>query len=154
MKFFRIHFLFLVFLGLTVQGWCLEDQAIATFNKDEMDAAIKKAKSELGTFLDVLSRNAADSFAVKVPITEGKTTEHFWLINIQYKDGIFTGVIDNDPEFVKSVKIGQKLTVNKDAIVDWNYVIDGKIHGGYTIDPLLPSLSPDEAKDIRNRLVR
>ena len=43
-------------------------------------------------------------------------TEYFWLLEIHYHDGVFTGKIDNDPDEVHTVKLGQKIDVPKAEI--------------------------------------
>jgi uncharacterized protein YegJ (DUF2314 family) len=129
-----------------------------TLSKDydakQMEAAIATAQARVGEFIAILEKKGADSFSVKAPITDKHGTEHFWITDVTYKDGAFTGQIGNDPGVVKNVKFGQTWTVKRAEISDWMYLIGEKIHGGFTIDPLLPSFPKDKADAIRAKLVR
>jgi len=124
------------------------------YDEAEMDAAIEKARSECDQFIEILVSMDADSFSVKAPISDGTSTEHFWLTDIRYRDGSFTGKIGNDPGIVKHVAFGQVWTIPKEEISDWMYTRGDRIHGGYTIDPLLATMAPEQADELRNRLVR
>jgi uncharacterized protein YegJ (DUF2314 family) len=124
------------------------------YDEKEMDAAIARARRETDDFLKVLEAGTADSFSVKVPITDDHGTEHFWITDITYKDGQFHGKIGNDPGIVKNVKLGQDWSVKREDISDWMYVRGERIHGGYTIDPLLSEVEKTEAEALRKKLVR
>lgn len=124
------------------------------FDEAEMNAAIATAKSRVDEFLKILGEDGADSFSIKAPIQEGDETEHFWIVNVSYKDGVFSGEIGNDPGFVKNVKAGQTWEVKKEDISDWMYTKGDRIHGGFTIDPLLGSFPKDKADVLRSKLVR
>ena len=139
-----------------VAGCGKKPETLVTGGYDEkaMDAAILRAKSETDAFLKVLAARNADSFSVKAPISEGAETEHFWLTDITYKDGQFTGKIANEPGIVNNVKFGQEWKIKKEKISDWMYVRGDKIYGGYTIDPLLATMPRQQADEMRRQLVR
>ncbi len=124
------------------------------FDEAAMDAAIATARSRVDEFLKVFEEKGADSFSVKAPIQDGDETEHFWIVNISYADGEFSGEIGNDPGIVKNVKAGQKWQIKKSEISDWMYTKGEMIHGGFTIDPLLGSFPKDQADALRSKLVR
>jgi uncharacterized protein YegJ (DUF2314 family) len=125
-----------------------------TYDEDAMDAAIATARSRVDEFLKVLEDKGADSFSVKAPVQDGDETEHFWVVNVSYADGVFSGEIGNDPGIVKNVKAGQTWQIKKDEISDWMYTKGDLIHGGFTIDPLLGSFPKDKADALRSKLVR
>jgi uncharacterized protein YegJ (DUF2314 family) len=126
------------------------------YNQAQMDAAIARARKEVNAFLDVLAKDDADSFSVKASITDKNGTEHFWLVDIEYdkSKATFKGNIGNRPGIVKNVKAGQVWTIKRDEISDWMYTRGEKIHGGYTIDPLLVTMPKDQAAAMRVRLIR
>jgi uncharacterized protein YegJ (DUF2314 family) len=126
------------------------------YNQAQMDSAIARARKEVNLFLTELAKDDADSYSVKAAITDRNSTEHFWLIDISYdKDkGIFKGNIGNRPGIVRNVKAGQEWTIKRDDISDWMYTRGEKIHGGYTIDPLLATMPKDQAAAMKARLVR
>ncbi|RCS46144.1 DUF2314 domain-containing protein [Bremerella cremea] len=114
-----------------------------------MNQAIAKAKETVDKFIKVLKSGKGENFAVKAPIRDGEQVEHFWITNISYKDGKFIGQINNEPGMVKNVTLGQKWTISKKEISDWMYMRDNKIHGNYTLRPLLKTLPEAEAKKMR-----
>lgn len=127
---------------------------VEQYDESVMNRAIAEAKSRVDEFIAVLTRGDADTFSVKVPITDTNGTEHFWLTDVTFADGSFTGLIGNDPGIVENVAFGQSRTVAKDGISDWMFTRGDKIHGGFTIDPLLPSYPKEEAEKLRSQLVR
>jgi uncharacterized protein YegJ (DUF2314 family) len=124
------------------------------YDQKAMDAAITRARSEIESFKKELFKDDAESYSVKAPISDRGQTEHFWLNDVTFKDGTFSGVIANQPGVVRNVKMGQKWQIKQSEISDWMYTRGEKIHGGYTIDPLLVTMGKDQAQAMRARLVR
>lgn len=124
------------------------------YDESEMDLAIAKARSNVDEFLTALEEKSADSYSVKAPITDENGTEHFWLTEVSFADGTFTGSVGNDPGIVRNVEFGQSWEVKKEDISDWMLTRGEKIHGGFTIDPLLDSFPKEEANALRENLVR
>jgi len=122
------------------------------YNQQEMDAAIARARAELPKFLEEFQAGNGESFGVKAPITDGKETEHFWLVDIELQGDEFKGRIGNEPGIVKNVREGQEWRIKKSEISDWMFIRDDKIHGNYTMRPLLKTLPPEEAAQWRARL--
>jgi uncharacterized protein YegJ (DUF2314 family) len=52
--------------------------------------------------------------------------------------------VNNDPDTVKNVKIGQKVSIEPSKISDWMFVENGKLVGGYTIRVLRDTMSAGE----------
>ena len=132
----------------------MPETLVNEFDDSEMDQAIQRSRETRGEFIKVLGSGEADTFAVKVRVADGDDVEHFWMTDITYEDGKFSGVINNEPGLVTNVKFGQKWTVKEAEISDWMFTRGEKIHGGFTIEPLLHSYSPEEAAAMRARLVR
>jgi len=122
------------------------------YDQKEMDAAIARARSEVDSFIKEMSDRNGTAFAVKAPIQDKGETEHFWLTDIVYRNGEFEGLIGNDPGIVTNVKLGQKWTIKKADISDWMFMRDGKMHGNYTLRPLLKTMSEEEATKFRSIL--
>src|ERR1043166_4672652 len=74
----------------------------------EMIAAIAKARSTLPQFWQVFDKreHGESGFCLKVKITDKKGTEHFWVTDIERRDGKTRGTINNDADMVASVKLG------------------------------------------------
>jgi uncharacterized protein YegJ (DUF2314 family) len=130
------------------------DDPVIMVDSDDaaMKAAFVKAKSQTDDFIKIMQSGTVSGCSVKVGITDNKQTEFFWLDDLTYTNGVFSGTIDNDPELVKNVKIGQKYDVKKEDIVDWLYMKDGKMYGNYTVRVLLPKLSKEDADKMRAML--
>jgi uncharacterized protein YegJ (DUF2314 family) len=130
------------------------DDKVTMVDKDDPDmlAAFAKARSETDNFIAIMIAGTGDSYSVKVAVTDNGQTEYFWLDGLTYANGVFSGTIDNDPELVKNVKMGQPINVKKEDIYDWLYMKDGKMYGNYTVRVLLPKMSKEDADKIRAML--
>ena len=132
-----------------------KDQVIAVSADDqEMNAAIAKARSSLPKFWAHLSKPLADEdyFSLKLQLKDGSHSEHFWCDNIVGNENSATCIIGNDPETVKTVKLGDRVVVDRDKISDWMIRKHSKIFGGATIRPLLPKMDKSEAAALRATL--
>ena len=120
----------------------------------EMNAAIAKARETLPQFWQVFDRreHGESKFALKVKLTDKHGTEHFWAMNLERRDGRILGTINNDPEIVASVKLGDKITIPEADISDWLYLRDGKMVGNYTIRPLFKTMSAKEVEQYKQLL--
>ncbi|WP_250693207.1 DUF2314 domain-containing protein, partial [Escherichia coli] len=71
-----------------------------TYDKQAMSDALQQPRKETDQFSEIMNKKDADTFAVKAPITDHGRTEHFWLTDVTYSNGMFIGVISNDPGIV------------------------------------------------------
>ena len=129
---------------------------VVLFSKDdpEMNAAIVKARNGLGAFWEKFAAPAPneDGFSLKIMISQGADTEHFWCGEIKGNATTATCAIANDPQSVHSVTLGQRIDVNPDHISDWMFRLDGKIKGGETIRVIIPRLPREQADSYRSLL--
>ena len=131
-----------------------QDKVINVEGDDaQMNAAIARARSEVNGAIEKLQGGHVDSFSVKVPIKDRDQTEHFWLKDVSFQNGAFTGTVDNDPDLVHTVKLGDRITAKKEEISDWLYMKDGKMHGDYTLRVLFREMSPDEVAKFKSIMV-
>lgn len=147
----------LFFLGVTLLLTGCDQRPetlVSSYDQKAMETAILTAEARVDEFIAVLQANGADSFSVKAPITDSHGTEHFWITDVSFKDGFFMGKVGNEPGIVKNVQLGQDWRIAKAEISDWMYMRGEKIHGGFTIDPLLHSYPKEQADALRARLVR
>ncbi len=112
----------------------------------KMSAAIKKAQDTVDEFIPALNspKPTSSGFAVKMPVTDGKNTEHMWVSQVSFKDGKFNGVLGNEPDTVKTFKLGQPVEIAKNEISDWMYIDNSKLVGGYTLRVLRDSMPEKE----------
>ena len=128
-----------------------KENVVAVPNGDaEMDAAIAKAQNLLPQFWAKYAKPAG--FGLKVAIRDAGNTEHFWLADLRRDATGLSGVIANEPVYVKSVKYGQRYVIPEGDISDWMYVKDGKIVGGYTLRAMLKHMPAVEAAELKSRL--
>lgn len=135
------------------------DQGDVVFMRDE-DPAMQKAFAKAGATLDdFLGKVRAaspmhTSFALKVAISEGATTEYFWVNNFAQKaDGSFEGDIANDARLVKRVKFGQRHAFPRAHVVDWTYIDKGTrgMAGNFTLCALLTKEPAAQAEEMKAR---
>lgn len=127
-----------------------EDRIVNVESNDaEMEAAIATAREKLPQFWQVFTHpeKGESDFSLKVMIKDSHGTEHFWVTQIERKqDGKIIGVINNDPEIVKSVKLNDRIAVPEENISDWLYTREGKMVGNYTLRVLFKQMPPKEVE--------
>ncbi|MCC9603735.1 DUF2314 domain-containing protein [Stieleria sp. JC731] len=119
------------------------------YDEAEMAAATERALAEVDTFIADLKSGRSENYAVKAPIEDNGVTEHFWLTEVTFADNEFTGTINNEPGMVSNVTIGQQYSLGKTEISDWMFIRDGKMHGNYTLRPLLATMPEADADQYR-----
>lgn len=131
-------------------------QAVQNVPDDDpgMRAAYAKARKTLPDFWARVARPAAgELFSVKLRyVARSGGDELIWANHPVLLGRQVTAVIDNEPVDIQGLKIGDRVTVSVDRVVDWIINRGGKIHGGYTIRALLPHVSPQEAAELRAML--
>jgi uncharacterized protein YegJ (DUF2314 family) len=114
-----------------------------------MQLAVKEARKTVEKFITALQNPAPgqQDFEVKKPFIQGKEVEHIWLSDVQFIGKRFQGKIDNRPQKIAGLKIGQLVTVSPRDISDWLYVDNGKLIGGYTVRVHYNELSPQQKQE-------
>jgi uncharacterized protein YegJ (DUF2314 family)/ankyrin repeat protein len=123
-------------------------------NDAKMAAAMSKARLTVQDFIATLGKPkpAQTSFSVKVPIKDGDHTEHIWLMSIRFRDNQFVGKINNKPDRLMTVKLGDEVRVAPDQISDWMYADNGKLVGGFTVRVLRDNMTEDQRRDFDDRV--
>lgn len=119
---------------------------------DEMNIAIENANKTFGQDFHtaLLSKNPNYSnFTIKqrfdLPNNRG---EHIWIGDITFKNGKYSGVIQNEPYEQIGVKLGDTVDVNIDNLSDWMYYDKNIVKGAYTVKVLRKSLTDEEKKQM------
>jgi uncharacterized protein YegJ (DUF2314 family) len=140
-------------LLLSLSTACSKRDKVINIEEDdpEMVAAIKTARETLPHFWQVYEKptRGETNFALKVKITDKQGTEHFWATDIERRDGKVTGTINNDPNIVKSVKLGDRMEIPEADISDWLYMRDDKMIGNQTVKPLFKQMPADEVRQLK-----
>ncbi|WP_231424270.1 YegJ family protein [Pedobacter sp. Leaf250] len=126
-----------------------EPDMVYVSNEDErMNWAIEKANLTLWYFEDSLENPQPYQvyFSIKVKIIDGENGEHIWLTEPHFDDeGHLYGTVGNEPVDVTTVKLNQKIGIDRQLISDWMIIEDGKLIGGYTIRAIRDGI-PDKEK--------
>ena len=111
----------------------------------DMREAIAKAQASLDDFLKVWKQRPVNTsnFKLKVKITEGDATEHFWVQPFREDGRGFAGRLANEPKLVHNVKNGQMVRFSREEITDWGYVKEGHQIGSFTVCALF-KIAPKE----------
>lgn len=117
-------------------------------DEPEMASAISAARASLPHFWEVFDKreNGERDFALKLQIADSRGTEYFWVIDLDRSNGKLMGTIDNEPEIVESVKLGDRIEIPEADISDWFYFRDGKMVGNRTLRALFKEMSPEEVE--------
>ena len=149
----RLHARLLILLaaGLPSAAICQSPNKTISVRSDdaEMNAAIAKARTTLPIFYRHWMHPGQKEamFSLKVKIEDAGNVEHFWLVDLKGRPGHLSGVVNNDPDFVHTVSLGQRIPISVNKISDWMYVRKGKIVGNQTARVLIRRMSPAERKE-------
>lgn len=125
-------------------------------NEDErMNWAIEKAKLTLWYFEESLANPQPHQvyFSVKVHIIDGDNGEHIWLTEPHFDDeGNLFGTVRNEPVNVTTVKLNQKIGINRNLISDWMTIENGRLIGGYTIRAIRDGVPESEKAAFDNSI--
>jgi uncharacterized protein YegJ (DUF2314 family) len=120
----------------------------------EMNEAIKKSRATFKDFAEAFDnkKRTQSYFSVKLAFPTEYGAEHIWLSQITKTDGRFYGQIDNLPEDVTSVELGQTIEIDPAKISDWFYVDNGNLVGGFTLRVIRDRMTPAERKQFDQEL--
>lgn len=97
-------------------------------------------------------RTGLDAISIKVSIPHANGAEQLWMTGCQSADAqTFDCVVSNEATHV-ALKLGSRFQFVRSSISDWMYRENGKIHGGYSIRELLPSMAADQAAQMNAML--
>ena len=136
-------------------GCSKRDKVIRVADDDaEMTAAISKARETLPQFWDVFEKRerGESDFGLKVKISDKEGVEYFWAMDIERRNGKVMGTINNDPNIVASVKLGDRIEIPEADIADWLYRRDGKMVGNHTIKALFKSMPAAEVERLKTMM--
>lgn len=118
-----------------------------------MNAIIEEARSTVDVFLERLrSPGRLDTaFQVKYPfptdLGSEAGVEHIWLSDLSEEDGTWYGVVQNDPDYIRSMRYGMRVKFDIRKVSDWMIVSGGKIVGGKSIRYLIERIPEKERSE-------
>jgi len=140
--------LFLILLSFNCTPKTVVDDHNNVLYLSLMDEALleikQQAQETLPFFLEKMQNpetNESD-FQVKYPFEINNEDKQFgyeelWLSNITIKNGLYYGVVSNNPRYVSNIKIGDEVVFDPINISDWLYIKNNEIVGGNSIKYLL-----------------
>ena len=132
-----------------------DDLVFMADEEPAMKRAFELARASLGEFLAKAKSPppGLGRFSVKVGIRDRGNVEYFWINDFSEKDGGFEGEIGNEPQMVKTVRLGQRYAFTRAQIVDWLYLdrAQRKMVGNFTYCALLTKEPPAQAEAARKR---
>jgi uncharacterized protein YegJ (DUF2314 family) len=112
----------------------------------DLESAIEEARATLDVFIQKIGTPYPDRtfVAVKVRFSPpDESPQDIWVDEVTYSNGVFHGSMGDDIPSLK-LSMGEKVKIEKEDIVDWMIVEDGKLIGGYTIRLAVRRMSPEE----------
>ena len=142
--------------GQSVSDRAKNDQVTYVQEGDPaMDRAFEKARATLDDFFRLLKapKEGTSAYAVKVALTEGSQTEYFWVNELVVDGDVISGVLNNEPETVKTYRMGERFSFKRDKVVDWTYMDPAtrRMYGNYTACALLSHEDPKEAEEFKEQ---
>ncbi|RAR70626.1 DUF2314 domain-containing protein [Flavobacterium aciduliphilum] len=122
------------------------------YETESSDNGMNKAREEaiktLNQFHKAFESNNSklNSFSIKQTFSNERYNEHIWLNGIFKKNGEYYGVVDNLPEYVKEVHLGDTVKIVNQKISDWMYLENSQLNGGFTIRELRNRMTEEERK--------
>jgi uncharacterized protein YegJ (DUF2314 family) len=142
--------------GQTVSERAARDE-LAYMGREEpaMREAFRKAAATLDEFLSTAAnpRAGTSSYALKVAVSDGKSTEYFWVGGFSRHGERFSGILNNAPRLVKKHTQGERFEFSRAQVVDWTY-LDGperRMVGNFTACALLTKEPPAQAEEFKRQ---
>lgn len=110
---------------------------LADADDPELAAAAAEARRRWPEFLAAFRAGRGDAYSVKAPFVEGEQVEHMWIAVEEITDTHVTGTLGNDPQYILSLKEGQRVTVPVEQVEDWLYTHRGEMVGGLSVKVLM-----------------
>lgn len=110
----------------------------------EMRQAVEEAQARLPEFVRRFEARDGQHFSVKAPITSAGKTEFIWIDVSAIEEDQIIGALGNDPADLPGYKLGQRVRVRLDDLVDWMIVVDRdnqRFDGGFSVALLMKRYS-------------
>lgn len=110
-----------------------------------LQAATDEARAGLPRFWELQANNDGEAFWLKVAYaTPDGGSEQIWLNRVRGGPEGLTGIVQNQPQNVPSLRLNERAPINVDQIYDWSITRNGRTYGHYTTRVILSSGTPEE----------
>jgi len=120
---------------LQIFGGVVEGNRTYSMTDDDptLISAETEARERWPEFVKAFNAKGGKGFSVKGRIVEGNNHEYMWIDVSSIKEGVVHGKLDNEPEIMTSLQMGQKLQVKVEDVDDWVYLdTENKPIGAFT----------------------
>jgi uncharacterized protein YegJ (DUF2314 family) len=129
---------------------------VAFSSGDEaMNHAMQKGRQTLDRFFAAYAAPSPqqERFSLKVALRSGTGVEYIWLEHLQLADdGAISGVLLNQPSYSTEHRPGDRIAVNTNDVVDWSYIEDGYLVGGYTLRVMFERYPQERRETLQRQL--
>lgn len=73
--------------------------------------------------------------------------EYMWIDQVDFDGCTISGTLLNQPYYIDNVKAGEAVRLQFESIVDWMFLSNGNVHGGFTIQEYRKSLDAVKRKE-------
>lgn len=119
------------------QIWGAADTLINVWHNDEIRAASQRAKAKLPELQKIFAKGLApgERIILKAPFPrDDEGNEWMWVEVMKWSDeGKVTGILENDPYYVKKLRAGSRVLIKPEEVFDYLYYkADGTEEGNET----------------------
>lgn len=141
-----------------------QDKIVGKDNKDvlvfdpqnlTMNQAMIKGKNTFDKFLEAFKNQKENQkdFSVKVKLSDASNTEYLWFSELTIKEEkVIMGVLQNAPYYLNDLNMGDSLTIDFEKIVDWSYIENNFLIGGYTLRVMFEKYPKEQKNKILKQL--
>ena len=122
----------------------------------EMNAAMERARASFKYFWRELTWEyrrivpALELAAIKAAFADDDSgpedVEHMWLSDVAFDGDALSATLLNEPNHLKSIRGGDRVTLSLDRLEDWMYAMRGRVYGGHTVQAMRARMAPDERR--------
>ena len=77
-------------------------------------------------------------------LLRGMLTEFMWVRVLAFNGFVIKGVLDNEPQKLTNIKLGEEIDIPLDEICDWLFSCRRKAYGGFTVHVLRAEMSEQD----------
>ncbi len=121
----------------------------------QLDRATAIAQARLDEFIAVLQDHELEKhgFTILTHFTtpDGESVD-IWVGAEAFADDQFTGIVDDKPEEVTTIKLGDTVTIARGDVFDWMYLDHDTLVGGWTVRVQIDFAEPGQRDLMMERL--
>ncbi len=69
-------------------------------------------------------------------------SEHMWFSDVDFDGVTLSGHVNNEPRWVSTLKLGDRVQVKLEDLSDWLYSIHGRAYGGFSVQLMRSEFDP------------